>query len=178
MMAEDERDHPTPGPRPRVLCLGNDLVADDAFGLEVARELRRRRLAGVEVRATMESGFALLDHLLEADPVIVVDTVQTGSAPPGTIHVVRMEEMRRTPGGSPHYVGLFESVELGAALGLPVPKTLVIVAVEAADLRTIGGPMSAAVAAQVAPAAELVRELLHSPGERSQRSMSSAAARA
>jgi hydrogenase maturation protease len=129
----------------RVLCLGNDLLADDALGIVVARRLRRRGVPGAEVTATMQSGFHLLDHLLGAERAIVVDTVQTGAAPPGTVFVLTEASAHAAPGGSPHYVGLFETLRLGRALELSVPRDVVIVAVEASDCITVGGEMHPAV---------------------------------
>jgi hydrogenase maturation protease len=141
----------------RVVCLGNELLADDGVGPAVARRLRGRLPPAVQVVETPESGFALLDHLLDADVVVVVDAVTTGTAPPGTIHVVEDQTVRTVYGGSPHYVGLFEGLAIGRALGLPIPRQVTIVAVEVADSRTVGGPMHPAVAAAADRVAELIR---------------------
>src|SRR5208283_5509171 len=46
----------------RILCLGNELLADDAFGSAVAEELRRR-FPTMDVVFTTDSGFHLLDNL-------------------------------------------------------------------------------------------------------------------
>jgi hydrogenase maturation protease len=50
----------------RVLCLGNDLLADDAFGPVVARTLKELYLPGVEVVESPASGLHLLEHVLDA----------------------------------------------------------------------------------------------------------------
>ena len=68
----------------RVIGLGNDLLGDDAFGLIVARQVRERSAGRVPVVVTIESGLRLLDYLEGAEHAVVVDAVQTGSAPPGT----------------------------------------------------------------------------------------------
>ena len=47
----------------RILCLGNELLADDAFGLVAAEELRRR-FPQMDVVFTTDSGFHLLDNLI------------------------------------------------------------------------------------------------------------------
>ena len=46
----------------RILCLGNELLADDAFGLVAAEELRRR-FPQLDVVFTTDSGFHLIDYL-------------------------------------------------------------------------------------------------------------------
>ncbi len=132
----------------RVLCLGNALLADDAFGIVVAEQLRRGR-PDLEVRESSTSGFDLLDDTLGAGRLIVVDIVQSGALAPGTISIFREGEVRTVPGGSPHYVGLFEALRLGRALGLAVPDEVMIIAVEPADCRTVGGAMHASVRAAV-----------------------------
>ena len=132
----------------RVLGLGNDLLADDAFGVEMARELARRLPPDIETRWSVASGIALLDEMLEADALIVIDTIATGQVPAGTVHRFAEEQVEVTgQAASGHYMGLFETLRLGRQLQFRVPERVVIVAVEAEDTTTVGGGMSAAVRA-------------------------------
>jgi hydrogenase maturation protease len=139
----------------RILCLGNPLLADDAFGLVVAGRLRQRR-PDLDVRESSTSGFDLLDDTLGADRLIVVDTVQGGTLAPGTVSVFREEDVRTATGDSPHYVGLFEALRLGKALNLDVPRDVTIIAVEPADCLTLGGAMHPAVSAAIDEALLLI----------------------
>ena len=129
----------------RLLCLGNDILADDAFGILVAEKLRERMPENIDVVSCMESGLRLIDYLLGVPRVVVIDTVETGSAPPGTIFTLREGDFDVTHGSSAHYIGLFETLALGRKLELPIAGDLSIIAVEAADCLTLGGPMSPAV---------------------------------
>ncbi len=147
----------------RVLCLGNDILADDALGVMVAELLKPDPPPGCQVDCTLEGGFALLDHLLGARRLIVVDTIVTGDVAPGRISVLAEEDFLSTPGESPHCVGLFEALEVGRALGLAAPRELVIVAVEAADCLTVGGTVHPDVEAAVPEVVALVRRLAGSP---------------
>ena len=169
-----------------MLCLGNDLVADDALGVVAARWLCRR-LAGlgaplppgpafdpaatvrafrhpragvVEVVETALTGMYLLEAVVGAGRLIVVDTVVTGSTPAGSVRVLAEGDFAGPSGGSPHYVGLFETLELARALGLAAPEEVVIVAVEAEDYLTVGGSMTASVGAAVPEVVEQVLALL------------------
>jgi hydrogenase maturation protease len=139
----------------RVLCLGNDVLADDAFGLVVAAELRALA-PHLDVAESMESGVRLLDAVLGVDRVIVVDTVQTGRVVPGTVMVLDADEIDSVGGNSPHYMGLFEAIELGRCLGLPVAPDIQIVAVEAADCLTLGGAMHPDVQRALGPVVDIV----------------------
>lgn len=133
----------------RVLCLGNPLVADDGFGPAVAARLRALRLPELEVVDSAESGFYLLDHLLDCRRLFVVDTVRRGDCPSGTVHEMEEGASPALVGSSPHYVGLFETLAVARRLGLSVPDEVRLLAVEAEDLETLGGPMTAPVAAAV-----------------------------
>jgi hydrogenase maturation protease len=141
----------------RVLCLGNPILADDAFGFVVAERLRRER-PNLDVRESSTSGFDLLDFTLGADRLLVIDTMQSGEADPGSITIFREEDVRSIPGGSPHYIGLFEALRLGRALGLPVPAEVTIITVEPADCLTVGGTMHQDVAAAVTKVLGMISE--------------------
>lgn len=151
------------GPNTRLLGLGNDILADDAFGILVAREVEGLGLPGLEVVTSAESGLALLDYVQDVERLIVVDTIQTGRAEPGTISIVREEDFAGARGGSPHFIGLFETLALARELGLAAPSEVTIFAVEAADCFTLGGPMHPAVSAALPRVVDLVRELTRTP---------------
>jgi hydrogenase maturation protease len=144
----------------RLLCLGNDVLADDALGIRVAETLRAKMPDTIDVVPCMESGIRLIDHLIGVPRVVVIDTVQTGRVPPGTIMTVREEDVEYTPGTSAHYIGLFEALELGRRLELPVARDVLIIAVEAADCRTLGGAMNPAVERAIPEVIARVEEAL------------------
>lgn len=152
----------------RVLCLGNELLADDALGPAVAARFERFR--GDSVVYTSATGVALLDDVLNVSDLLVVDSIQTGTAKPGTVHIFLEEDLQAAPGPSSHYVGLFETLALGRRLHLSVPKQVVIVAVEAADTSTIGAAMHPAVRAAVPSVVNLVRRFLDTSLQMSGRS--------
>ena len=145
----------------RILCLGNELLADDSLGSVVAEHVRQFAPADVEVLSTPEAGFHLLDYVLNVHRLVVVDTVVTGTAPPGTIFAFHDHQLKAVPGGSPHYVGLCETLNLARTLGLPVAEEVFFLAVEAADCSTIGGEMHPAVLAAVPALINKVRDMLH-----------------
>ncbi|MCS7182978.1 MAG: hydrogenase maturation protease [Thermoanaerobaculum sp.] len=139
-----------------VLALGNDLLADDAAALVAARRLRALLPPQVVVREAGEVGMALLEELVGFEAALILDTVQTGS-PPGTVHRFGLESLAPVVAPSPHWAGLPEVKAWAEALGLPFPQEVVVLALEAEDLSTLGGPLTPAVAAGVE---ELVRQAL------------------
>ncbi len=141
-----------------VLGLGNDVLRDDAVGLRIADAVRAR-LSGepsVEVRATTEMGLALLDEIADRQSVILIDSVQTGHAPPGHIHEPAMEELSRVLTTAPHFLGIGETLALGRQLGLAMPRHVRIFAVEVADPFTLGTELTPEVAAAVPVAADRI----------------------
>jgi hydrogenase maturation protease len=145
----------------RLLGLGNEILADDAFGIRVAREAARLLPPGqVEVVSTSESGLHLLDYVLDVRRLVVVDTVETGAANPGALSVLKEGDFQAAAAGAAHGVGLLDALALARRLGLPAAEEVVIIAVEAADCSTIGGPMSPAVEAAIPRALHLLLPVL------------------
>jgi hydrogenase maturation protease len=127
-----------------ILGLGNDILTDDAVGLHVVRELRER-LAGepdIAVEETCEMGLALLDFFMDRRVVILVDSIQTGRVPPGTIHELEGTELKQLTGRTPHFLGVGETLALGRHLGLAMPEDVKIFAVEVQDPLTLGTEMT------------------------------------
>ena len=148
----------------RLLGLGNELLADDAFGVRVVRAAKKRFGRAVDAVATSETGFNLIDSLVGASRLLVVDTVATGAAKPGAIFVFDEDHMHPAPGQSPHFVGLFEVLAVARKLGLRVPGLVKIIAVEAADCTTVGGPMHRDVEIAVQAVTQLVGQYLEEAG--------------
>ena len=144
----------------RVLCLGNDLLADDSLGIVFAEQFRQIAPSDIEVISTPESGFHLLDYVLNIQRLVVVDTVLTGAASPGTIYAFHEHELKAVPGASPHYVGLNETLALARQLGLKVADEVIFLAVEAYDCTTLGGEMHPAVAAAIPRLLTMVQEMM------------------
>jgi hydrogenase maturation protease len=127
-------------PNVLVLGLGNDILTDDAIGLHVVHELERE-LAGhlsIDIRETTEMGLALLDFITGYRDVVIVDSIQTGKAPPGFLHDLDAAALKQLTGRTPHFVGVSETLALGRELGLAMPERVRIFAIEVEDAFTLG----------------------------------------
>lgn len=142
-----DRPDVIPDSRLLVLGLGNDILTDDAVGLVIAREMRRRFAdhPDVAVVDSCEMGLSLLDYIAGHRDLIVVDSVQSDRVPPGHLHEVGEEDIKTLPGMSPHFLGVGEILALGRLLGLPMPGRVKLFAVEVADPFTLGTDLTAAV---------------------------------
>lgn len=147
-----------------VLGLGNDILSDDAVGLLVARELQARLGPAGEgdcdVVEVCEMGLALLDVIVGYQTLILVDSIQTGRAAPGTLHEFQGDQIETRRVASPHFLGVGETLALGRLLGLPMPETVRILAIEVEDPFTLGTTMTPAVTAAVPEALGRVQSWL------------------
>lgn len=147
-----------PDDRAIVICIGNELVADDAAGYEVYRRLGplQARLEYLGV-----GGFDLLPLLQGEKHLIVVDAVQLGEAP-GTVHVMPWQQLPEAgPEISVHGVGLRETIEIGRLL-FPeqMPEQVTLVGVEGRCFNRTREFMTGAVAGAIDHAVAEVRRLV------------------
>jgi len=135
----------------RVIGLGAEDRGDDGAGLLVARLLRAVAPAGVEVHECAGDAGALIELLDHADRVVLVDAA--GGGQPGAVQRLALGSARPAPARSTHGLGLAEALAVASALDLlPAETRLYVVHGRNFDR----GPVSAAVAAGVRAAAELI----------------------
>jgi hydrogenase maturation protease len=144
-----------------VLCLGNDILTDDTFGVEVARRLMKTLPSPdtVTVEFAPVAGFNLLEMLRDRRKVLIVDTIQTYDHPPGTIHFFSSGHL--TPSShlvSSHQITLPTALALGTELGLEMPGIIDVLAVEAEDVTTLGITMTPAVETAVPEAVDRIHD--------------------
>lgn len=127
-----------------VLGLGNDILGDDAIGLQIIRELRRRLPIGGNIEAveSEEMGLALLDIISGYRKLVLIDSVKTGQAPAGTIHELPLDDVETLPLMAPHFFGIGEILLLGRQLQLPMPDEVSILGIEVTDPFTVTNSMS------------------------------------
>ncbi len=121
----------------RVLGVGSPW-GDDRVGWELAERVAARHGGDVEVRVLDRPGLGLIEHLHDAEAVLILDAVLAGeSHPAGSVVEVELHELE--PGGlrtlSSHGFGVQEAIELATKLGpLPARLSLIGVAVTPASV--------------------------------------------
>jgi len=119
---------PSSDRRTIIVCIGNELIADDAVGFEV-----HARLSPVAARLEYcgVGGIDLLPLFDGETDLIVVDAVQLGAAP-GTVHVIPWRDLPQSGAEiSAHGLGLRETIEIGRILSPgQVPERVTLVGIE------------------------------------------------
>lgn len=163
--AESKPGLPTPssGDTVRVVVgLGNPLRGDDGVGLAVAaafsRLLEHEPIDGVRVVTSERGGLEVLPLLVGAREAVVVDCLEVEAPRPGRVHWLSLEEMRGSPRiQGAHEVSLANVLEIGRALGLEMPASVAVLAIEAHPGPDIDDRLSPALAANV----DSIAALLH-----------------
>jgi len=135
-------------PTAAVIGVGNPFRRDDGAGPETVARLRDRVPPGVRVAALDGEPTGLMEAWSGVALAIVVDTIVCDPPDPGRIHRVRPPAA--LPVGTSvatHGLGVVEAVRLAAALDR-LPRALVVLGVEAADVG-VGPGLSPQVAAAI-----------------------------
>jgi hydrogenase maturation protease len=146
-----------------IVCIGNDLAADDGVGHAIYHALVKQELpAGTRLRLLGDGGLDLLEEMEGEDHLVVVDAVQFGAAP-GTLHVLDWEQL---PSGgtqpvSGHGIGIREAIEVGRCLyPEKIPRHIHLVGIEGKCFDRFRAYLSIEVAGAVEAAVAKVLHLL------------------
>jgi hydrogenase maturation protease len=153
-----------------VLGLGNLLLGDDAVGLCLLEELRNRdEVYRAEFVDGGTQGLALLGYLSGRHSVLVLDAVGLGR-PPGTVHVLRGDEvkhLRARRASTAHEGNALELLEALHLLEEAAPDVTVI-GIEPAHVATgigLSRPVEAALPLALAAALGVLKEMFHVSGD-------------
>jgi len=145
-----------------VLGIGNPILGDDGVGFHVVEALKADPPPGeITFDCVDASGFALLDHVVDYDRVVIVDAIMTVGGKPGKVYRLGLDHFRPSKHTiSPHDTDLPTALQIGATMKLKIPEKIDIVAVEIPPVYEFSQELSSEVAAAVPEAAELVRQIL------------------
>ena len=148
-----------------VLGLGNTIMTDDGFGVEVVTTLSSRyHFQGpVQLLDGGTLGLDLLPHLEEVESLLIIDALDMRDEP-GRIFRIEGDEVPRAFASklSVHQMGLQDLLAVAELQG-HVPRNLVVWGVQPECIE-MGTEMTATVAAAVEPVATSVLEELQAWG--------------
>ena len=153
---------PTSDRRTIIICIGNELIADDAVGFEIFNRLEGRfREDKVRLEFCGVGGIDILPLLEGETDLIVVDAVQFGAVA-GTIHVTPWDSLLGNSSAiSAHGLGLRETIEIGNILyPQTMPERITLVGIEGRCFNRTREHMSQEVCNAITMAVKKVEELV------------------
>ncbi len=156
-----------------VLGLGNTILSDDGVGVYAARSLREELDDRTDVREAELAGFDLVEMLSGYERAVIIDAIELDGEVPGTVFRLVPDDLRITPRlASFHDIDIVTALALGERLGLEMPSSVVIYAVQVEDALTLGERCLPAVEAVIPGLVkEIAEELRGGEVERVSRSL-------
>jgi hydrogenase maturation protease len=124
-------------PQTLVLGLGNPLLGDDGVGwriIEALRQLPEPFAEAVELDCHAGGGLSLMERLVGYERAVVIDALQSGREPIGTVTCQPLDALPDPSGGhlsSAHETSLQTALAVGRLLGAPLPSQVTVIGIEA-----------------------------------------------
>ena len=148
-----------------IIGLGNPILSDDGVGWKIAEALTPtvHRPPSTVVETASLGGLSLMERLEGYERAILVDSMQTGLHPIGTVSLFPLSELPNAPeshSASAHDTSLMTALETGRRMGLALPDEVMVVAIEARTVHDFSEELSPEVADAVPRAVQAVMSLL------------------
>jgi len=144
-----------------ILGIGNSILTDDGVGIRIARELKRvKPPLKADIREVSIAGISILDELDGYDRAVLIDSVITGKAEPGTLYRLERADFATTHNLSySHGIDFFSALKFGEKYGYKIPKKIDVFAVEIVDNTTFAEQLTPDVEKKIPT---IVNEILRS----------------
>jgi hydrogenase maturation protease len=157
-----------------VVGLGNPILTDDGVGVKVAyqveKALAKEDIDNVMVTEASVGGLRLMELVLGYDRVILIDALyhpKGNGHKPGRIHQMRAQDLEDISptqhSASAHDTSLITALEMAVRMGLPVPKEILIFAVEVEEIFVFSDEPTPAVAKAIPKVTRMVLDALQPP---------------
>ena len=158
-----------------IIGLGNPILGDDGVGWRVIEKLSAQ--CGVPLgeegqmlnakRLTFDcaslGGLSLMERMVGYQRAILVDSMETGQSPEGSVQVIPLESLPNPSAGhsaSAHDTSLITALATGRKMGLELPESVQVVAVEAKNVYDFSEELSPRIALAVPVAVQAVLDEL------------------
>lgn len=157
-----------------IVGLGNPILGDDGVGWHVAKTLFHRLQEGSfdfeqpEIKCLSLGGLSLMENLVGYDRVILIDAIDIGRGSVGSIYRLSLDDLPDPISGhtgSVHDTSLQTALKMGRSLGLNLPASIQVIAIEAQIDLKFTEILSPPVAKAVPIAADLILNELADSGK-------------
>ena len=144
-----------------ILGMGNPILGDDGIGCLLAESIGRRleNFPGLTVLSTSLSLIRLLDEIANHDRLIIIDSISTGNAEPGTLLEVGFSEQEEPFPVSGHHFSVSQLTDAGEALGLSIPQQITVYGIEIQPPTHYGDKLSTILERRIPELSEEILEL-------------------
>jgi hydrogenase maturation protease len=140
------------------------MLGDDGVGWHVAEAVEKKiNRPDVAVDSLALGGIGLMERLVDYDRAIIIDVINTGQFPRGSVNSFPLEALANPfygHLGSAHETNLQTALEMGRLLGASLPRQVTVVAIESPYVFDFSDTLTEPVAAAVPVAAQMVLDLL------------------
>jgi len=151
-----------------VIGLGNPILGDDGVGWAVVESLQSTVHCPpfTVIETASLGGLSLMERMLGYDRVVLVDSMETGQGPVGSVQTFPLASLPDPMSGhsaSAHDTSLMTALRTAQQIGADIPNRVDVVAIEAQNVYDFSEELSPPVAAAVPVAVEYVMKLLEDP---------------
>lgn len=155
------------GMKTLIVGLGNPILTDDGVGVKVAYQvedaLTEAHRENVTVTEASVGGLRLMELMVGYDRVIIIDALYRPNGngqKPGTISRMGMQDLKDISptqhSASAHDTTLNTALDMADRMGLPLPKEVLIFAVEVEEIFVFSDEPTPAVAAAIPKVTQMV----------------------
>jgi len=152
-----------------IVGLGNPILTDDGVGVKAAyrveNALTEAQRENITVTEASVGGLRLMELMVGFDRVIIIDAIihSNGSShEPGTIFRMNLKDLKDISptqhSASAHDTTLNTALDMANRMGLPLPKVVLIYAVEVEEIFIFSNNPTPAVVAAIPKVSEMVLE--------------------
>jgi hydrogenase maturation protease len=155
------------GPPILIIGLGNPILGDDGIGWKVADQVRTvlenrtadQHLPHCEVDCLSVGGLSLMERMVGYDEVILIDAMQTGDLPIGSVKSLALEDIPNRAWGhltSSHDTTLHNALAVGKQMSAHLPQFIWVVGIEADQVFDFSESLTPLVAEAIPKAVKMV----------------------
>ena len=115
-----------------VLGIGNNILTDDGIGIYIVNKLKSD-LVDIEMITTTNSGFGLVDQIVDYDRAIFIDSILTEEGKIGEVKIYHTNDFSNHIPFSIHSTDLISALEISKVYGMNVPNEIYLLAIEIKD---------------------------------------------
>jgi len=149
-----------------ILALGNPILSDDGIAHKISDCLEKHLQHApdasenqYEIEKSSAATMDIIPKLAGYDCLVVIDSIQLGDVPVGTVHKLSLDDLASTVRrSSPHDINFATALQMGKGWGYHVPADVRIYGIEVKELSIFSENLSPQVADKIQ---DITEEILH-----------------